>query len=54
MIRKFIKKYLFIHGIGVLFNEYSLLREQTERCAFLAREFGIDYLDILEARIAAS
>lgn len=46
------KKWLFIHGLGRLSKEYSALLQQTEKSAFLAREFGVNYLDVLEDKNA--
>ena len=42
------KRWLFIHGFGRLSKEYSKLSQQTEKASFLTREFGINYLDVLE------
>ena len=46
------KRWLFVHGIGLLSKKYSMLSEQAERFAFLAREFGVSYLDVLEEKNA--
>jgi hypothetical protein len=45
-----IAKWLFIHNIGALARQYSLLTQSTERAALVMENFGRKAHDIEQAR----